>query len=117
MTGQEPLPPQTSVVERSVTVLLMIVLAALVPLASFFGLFFGMASDGCVGDTPCNGGQMTAGIVLSSGAPWVVWIAALVVIIVRWVRRRRTWWVPIAALVVGAALWALGGVLAVSAVG
>ena len=32
----------------------MIGLALLVPIASFLGLFFGMASDGCVGDTPCK---------------------------------------------------------------
>ena len=113
----DDLPRQTSTVERAVTVLLMIGLAVLVPLASFFGLFFGMASDGCIGDNRCSSEQITVGIVISAGLPWVVYLVAAVVVIVRWVRRRRTWWVPLAALVLGAALWALGGVVAVSAVG
>jgi glucan phosphoethanolaminetransferase (alkaline phosphatase superfamily) len=116
-TSYDDLPRQTSTVERVVTILLMIALAVLVPLASFFGLFFGMASDGCVGDTRCSSEQITVGIVISAGSPWVVYLAALAVVIVRWVRRRRTWWVPIAALLVGAALWALGGFVAVSGVG
>ena len=116
-TSYDDLPRQTSTVERVVTVLLMLGLAVLVPLASFFGLFFGMASDGCVGDTRCSSGQISAGIVISAGSPWVVYLVALAVVIVRWARRRRTWWVPIAALVVGTALWALGGFVAVSGVG
>lgn len=116
-TSDDDLPRQTSTVERVVTVLLMVGLAVLVPLASFFGLFFGMASDGCVGDTRCSSEQITAGIVISSGSPWVVYLAALAVVIVRWVRRRPTWWVPVAALVVGAVLWTLGGFVAVSGVG
>ena len=117
MTTYDDLPRQTSTLERVVTVLLLIGLAVLVPLASFFGLFFGMASDGCGGDTRCSTGQISAGIVVSAGSPWVVYLVALVVVIVRWARRRRTWWVPIAALVLGAGLWALGGFIAVSAVG
>ena len=120
MSQPEPyddLPPQTSTVERAVTVLLMVGLAVLVPLASFFGLFFGMASDGCIGNARCSSEQITVGIAISAGSPWIVYLVALGVVIVRWVRRRRTWWVPISALAVGAALWALGGFVAVSGVG
>lgn len=116
-TSYDDLPRQTSTVERVVTVLLVIGLAVLVPLASFFGLFFGMASDGCVGDARCSTEQITAGIVISAGSPWAVYLVALAFVIVRWVRRRHTWWVPIAALAAGAVLWALGGFVAVSGVG
>lgn len=111
-------PPQrTSTADRVATVLLMVGLAVLVPIASFFGLFFAMASDGCVGDDPCRTGQLTAGVVVGSLAPWLVLLGALVVVVVRWVRRRRTWWVPVAALAVGLVLWVGGGLLAASAVG
>ncbi|MCF6377083.1 hypothetical protein L2K70_05670 [Nocardioides KLBMP 9356] len=113
----DDLPPQTSTVERVVTVLLMLGLAVLLLIASFLGLFFAMASDGCVGDVRCNGAQIGAGIVVASGSPWVVYVVALVVVVVRWVRRKRTWWVPLAALVVGALLWVVGGLIAASAVG
>lgn len=108
---------QTSSVERVVTVLLMIGLAVLVPIASFFSLFFGMVSDGCVGDVRCSSGLITLGIALSAATPWIVYVVALAVVIRRWVRRRRTWWVPIAALAVGALLWISGAIVAASAVG
>ena len=113
----DDLPRRTSSLERAVTILLMVVLAALVPLASFFGLFFGMASDGCVGDNPCDSDRIGLGVSMSAASPPVVFVAALVWVGVRWVRRRTTWWVPLVALVVGVALWVLGGYLAVSAVG
>jgi hypothetical protein len=116
-TSYDDLPPQTSTVERVVTVLLMIGLAVLLFIASILGMFFAMASDGCVGEVRCDSGQIAVGMIVAAGSPWVVYLVAVVVVIVRWVRRRRTWWVPIAALVVGALLWLAGGFIATSAVG
>ena len=74
----DDLPRQTSTVERVVTALLMVGLAVLVPVASFLGLFFAMVSDGCTGDTECNGGQIGLGVPggpldrrwWSSWSPW-----------------------------------------------
>ncbi|NYE35014.1 hypothetical protein F4692_000118 [Nocardioides cavernae] len=100
--------------DRTVTVVEMLALALLVPFASIFGLFFGMASDGCIGSVQCSSEQITVGLGIAAVSPWVVYVAALVVVVVRWVRRRSTWWVPLAALVVGAALWAIGGFVAVA---
>ncbi|KRF36470.1 hypothetical protein [Nocardioides sp. Soil805] len=113
----DDLPRQTSTVERGVTALLMVGLAVLVPVASFLGLFFAMVSDGCTGDTECNGGQIGLGVLVAAGSPVVVFVVALVVVIVRIVRRLPAWWVPLVALVAGAALWGLGAVIAASAVG
>ncbi len=110
-------PREASPVDRATTVLLMVALAVLVPLASFFGLFFGMASDGCIGNARCSSEMITVGIAIAAASPWVVYLVALGVVIVRWRRRRRTWWVPVAALAVGAALWTVGGFVAVSSVG
>lgn len=109
----EPTGPSRGV-DRTVTVVLMLALAVLVPFASLFGLFFGMASDGCVGSVQCSSTVITLGLAVAAASPWVVYVAALVLVIVRWVRRRSTWWVPLAALVVAAALWALGGFIAVT---
>ena len=111
------LPRQTSTVERAVTMVLMVGLAVLVPLASFFGLFFGMASDGCMGDAPCNSDQIGLGVGVAALSPVLVLLAALVVVITRARRRRSAWWVPLVALAVGIGLWVLGGFIAVSAVG
>ena len=110
--ASDDLPRQTSTVERAVTVLLMLGLAVLVPIATFFGLFLGMVSDGC-GEGTCTTIQVTAGVLISSGSPWVVYLGTLAVVILRWVRRKTTWWVPVAALVAGAAIWFVGANIAV----
>lgn len=120
MTAPAPyddLPRQTSTVERVATGLLMVGLAVLVPIASFLGLFFAMVSDGCTGDTACDGGRIGLGVLVAAGSPVVVFIVALVVVVRRVVRRLPAWWVPLVALVAGAGLWILGAVIAASAVG
>ncbi|MDR7253498.1 hypothetical protein J2X46_002488 [Nocardioides sp. BE266] len=105
-----------SPVDRVVTVLLLIGLALLVPIAGFMGLLTAMASDGC-GVSTCNDTLMTLGVGTSAISPVVVGVGALVWVIVRWVRGLSTWWVPLVAVLLGAGLWALGAVLTFSAVG
>lgn len=95
------------VIDRIVTVLLLLALALYVAFGSIFGLLSSMASDGCSDDS-CNIGLITTGVFTSAGAPIVVGVLALVWVIVRWVRGRLTWWVPLAAAVVGTALWFAG---------
>ena len=105
-----------SPVDRVVTVLLLVGLVILVPIAGFMGLLTAMASDGCGANT-CNDSLMTLGVATSAISPIVVGVAAFVWVVVRWVRGRSTWWVPLVAVVVGAGLWALGALLTFSAVG
>ena len=100
------------VADRVVTALLMVGLVVLVPIASFLGLLFSMASDGCVGDAPCSSGQIMSGVLVAAASPVLTYLVALVVVVLRVRARRRTWWVPVLALVVGAGLWFLGGVIA-----
>jgi hypothetical protein len=38
-------------------------------------------------------------------------------VIVRWVRGRSTWWVPLVAVVVGALLWIAGALVTASGAG
>lgn len=59
---------------------------------------------------------MTLGVGTSAISPAVVGVAALVWVIVRWVRGRSTWWVPLVAVLVGAGLWALGAALTLAGV-
>lgn len=108
--------PRISPVDRVLTVLLLIGLAVLVPIAGFMGLLTAMASDGCMGST-CNTAMMTAGISTSALSPVVVGVGALVWVIVRWARGRSTWWVPLVAVVAGALLWFAGALLTFAAVG
>jgi hypothetical protein len=116
-TTYDDLPRQTSTVERAVTLLLMVGLAVLVPIAGFMGLLTSMASDGCMSDNPCNSDLIGLGVAVSALSPAVVFLVALVWVIKRWRARRTTWWVPLVALAGGAALWALGAVITFSAVG
>ncbi|WP_107767651.1 hypothetical protein [Nocardioides terrigena] len=120
MTAPAPyddLPRQTSTVERAVTALLMVGLAVLVPIASFFGIFFGVGYDGCVGDNPCDTGRLALGSAVGAVSPPVVFLATLVWVMVRIARRRSAWWVPLVGLAVGTAIWVLGAILASSALG
>lgn len=115
MTAPAPyddLPRQTSTVERVVTALLMVGLAVLVPIASFLGLLFSMVSDGCTGGNECDSGRIGLGVLVAVGSPVLVFLGALVMVVRRVATRRSAWWVPLVALVVGAGLWILGGVIA-----
>ena len=87
------------------------------PIASFFGIFFGVGYDGCVGDNPCDTGRLALGSAVGAVSPPVVFLATLVWVMVRIARRRSAWWVPLVGLAVGTAVWVLGAFLAASALG
>ena len=116
-TTYDDLPRQTSTVERGATILLMIVLAVLVPVGGLMGLLTSMASDPCGSSTSCDTGQIAVGVVISAVSVAVAFVVALVWVVIRWRARRTTWWVPLVALAVGAAFWALGAVVTFTAVG
>jgi hypothetical protein len=103
--------------DRVVTVMLLIVLAVLAPIAGFMGLLTSMASDGCGASTSCNSGLIGVGVFTSALSPIVFGIAALVWVIVRWVRDTSTWWVPLVGALLGAGGWALGATITFAAVG
>lgn len=115
-TTYDDLPRQTSTVERALTVLLMVGLAVLVPIAGFMGLLTSMASDGCMGGNACNSGLIGLGVAVSALSPAVVFLVALAWVVRRWRARRTTWWVPLVAVVGGAALWLLGALITTTAV-
>ncbi|TGY34289.1 hypothetical protein E5344_13150 [Microbacterium laevaniformans] len=74
---------------------------------AFMSLFLVMMSDGCFGDR-CNASLMSAGWLIALGVPPVVFVAAVVWVIVRLVRRRIAWWVPVAGAVLGVSIWFIG---------
>ena len=86
------------------------------PVASLSATIFHMLTDGCPDGSGCGRGQVGVGVAVAVWSPWVVYGAALVLVVRRWVRGRSTWWVPPAALAVGVAFWALGRSIAVAAV-
>ena len=102
--------------DRVVTVLLLVGLAVLVPIAGFMGLLTSMASDGCAANA-CNADLMSVGIFTSALSPAVVFLVALAVVVKRWRRGRPTWWIPLVAVVAGAVVWFGGALITFSAVG
>jgi uncharacterized membrane protein YhaH (DUF805 family) len=109
-------PRVVSPVDRVLTVLLMVGLAVLVPIAGFMGLMTSMASDGCGGQT-CDATLLGVGVFTSALSPAAVFVAALVWVVLRWRRGRSTWWVPLAAVVAGVVCWFAGALITFSAVG
>jgi hypothetical protein len=108
--------PAASPVDRVVTVLLLVGLAVLVPIAGFMGMLTSMASDGCMANA-CNADLMSVGIFTSALSPAVVFLVALAWVVKRWRRGRSTWWIPLVAVVAGAVVWFGGARITFSAVG
>jgi hypothetical protein len=64
----------------------------------------------------CSYEGFTFGWLLALLGPPVVLLVAALVSILRMVRKRRTWWIPVAGLMVATALWLIGTQLVFSAV-
>jgi uncharacterized BrkB/YihY/UPF0761 family membrane protein len=99
-------PPRSA--RRGWDLALTIVLLVLLPLAalacSYAGFFLAFASDAC-GSVSCDEGVMNFGLWFAVIAPWIVLLVSVVAAIVRLVRRRITFWVPLAGIVLMAAMW------------
>ncbi len=92
-----------------VTASVILLIAGVIGFAmlAFVSLFFAMMSDGCYGDR-CDTGLMSIGWLVALIAPPVVFIAAAVWTIVRLVRRKLAWWLPLAGAAVAVAVWVAG---------
>ncbi|MDF2991360.1 MAG: uncharacterized protein K0S37_1874 [Microbacterium sp.] len=91
----------------TVSVILIVVGVVGFGMLAFVSLFFAMMSDGCYGDR-CDTGLMSIGWLIALLAPPVVFIAAVVWTIVRLVRRKLAWWLPLAGGAVAVAIWVAG---------
>jgi hypothetical protein len=100
-----------------VTWLLVLALACAAALASFFGLFVAMVSDGCAGDTPCNDDLIGLGVAIAAGSPWAVLVVTALVCAFRLGARRSAWWVPLLGAVLLVPFWFLGAYVATLGVG
>ena len=87
---------------------LTIVFLVLLPLAalacSYAGFLLAFASDAC-GTMRCEYGVMNFGLWFAVISPWVVLLIAVVIAIVRLVRHRIAFWVPLVGIVLMAAMW------------
>jgi hypothetical protein len=97
-----PRPPKKPVVVWDLVVTIVVLLIALVIdlVVSYAAVFLVFASDSC-GSTSsdCNSDAITFGVIFGLVAPSIVFLLALVASIILLVRRKITFWVPIAAIV------------------
>jgi magnesium-transporting ATPase (P-type) len=93
-----------------VSIILMIVAAVIVAFLSLSAALLVFSSDSC-GSESCNLVQLQAGWIGATIAPALTLIAGIVIAIVRMVRRRVSFWIPIVALVVAGVLWFVGVLL------
>ena len=103
--------------DRVVAVVLLVALGLVSPIVSFLALMFGMVSDGCMGETSCNGDQIGQGIAIAGLAPWIALVGGVVMVVKRVRQQRRVWWVPLVAALIGAGLFVVGAIVAATAVG
>ena len=113
--GASPTKDRTADVVITIIELIVLGLGGLA--LSVMGFFLVFASDSCgVAETECSTGQIALGVAVASGGPWVVILAMGGWAVVRMVRRRSAWWVPLLAVPGCALVFALGVALTFSAV-
>jgi hypothetical protein len=91
-------------VDVCVSIILMIASIALAAAFSYVALFTVVAGDSCA-ENVCNYGMFTAGWLLALLAPVVCVAIGITITVVRLVRRRRAWWMPLVAMVVSGLVW------------
>jgi len=99
-----------------VSVILLLIGAAVSVVITLASLFLAMAGDSC-GVVECNYDQIGTGWIITMAAPTALWLATAAVAIVRMVKRRIAWWFVLIGIVVLLAVWGLGVWLVFSAVG
>lgn len=106
-------PPKDRTADVVVTIIELLLLFAGGLLLSFAGLFLVFASDSCgSGTTECSTDLIALGVAVAAGGPWVPILGLGGWAVVRMVRRRSAWWVPLAAVPVACLVFALGAALA-----
>lgn len=89
-------PPRSRPADVTITIVLIVVLALLGLLSLTLGLFFVMASDGC-SDEACTN-RVALGVLVIELAPIVAWVPTTAWAIVRMMRRKVAFWVPLLAI-------------------
>ena len=90
--------------------------AGLAIVLGILGITLAFAGDSCNASAACNFEQLSAGILLAMMLPAVLTVIFIVWMIVRLVRRKRAFWVPIVGAVAAGIGWALGFFVAGTAV-
>lgn len=108
-----PAPAKDRTADVVVTIIELLLLFAGGLLLSFAGLFLVFASDSCgSGAGECSTDLIALGVAVAAGGPWVPILGMGGWAVVRMVRGRSAWWVPLVTVPVACLVFALGAALA-----
>ena len=99
-----------------VTIVLLAGLIAVDAAISFAAVFLVMMSDSCGTIAPCDDTLLTVGWLVAVISPSVVVLATIIAAIIAIVRRRLSFWIPLAGMAIVFGAWALGVALVFAAV-
>lgn len=106
----EPRPRAGRPWDVAITIALLVLLPLLALGASYAGVLLAFASDACSG-AACDTDLMNAGFWIAVVSPWVVLVIGVIVAIIRLVRHRLAFWVPLVAAVAMVAVWFVAAAL------
>ena len=98
------------------TIVLLVVMIGAALLASFFAVFLAFAGDSCGASTVCDYDRMSTGMLIALIGPLVVGLLARIAAVIVLVLRRLAFWIPIAGIVLIAAVFFGGAALTISGV-
>jgi hypothetical protein len=92
--------------DRAATIALLVPLALLAMQTSYSGMIAATTAAPC--GAGCSAPMLTAGMLLTTFSPMLLFIVAMFFGIRGILRRRHTFWIPLAAIIAVALLWFLG---------
>ena len=98
------------------SVVFALLAAALAIILGILGITLAFMGDSCGASAVCDYTQLSAGILLAMMLPAVITVVFIVWMIVRLVRRKRAFWVPLVGAVAAVIGWGIGYLVATSAV-
>jgi hypothetical protein len=120
MTTTDPAsqPRPTIVWDLVLTIILLVLGAAIAVSLPFASLFLAFASDGCgSGSASCNSDQISIGMLFAAASPVILFLLATVFAIIRMVKHRIAFWVGILSGVLPFVGFGIGVAIVFAAVG
>jgi uncharacterized BrkB/YihY/UPF0761 family membrane protein len=105
-----------STLDITLSIVFALLGAGLAVVLGGLGVFLAFVSDACGSSVECDYNQLSTGILLAVLLPAVITVAFIVWMIVRLVRRKRAFWVPLVGAVAAGAGWGVGFFVATGAV-
>ncbi|MCD2441121.1 DUF6264 family protein [Agromyces sp. SYSU K20354] len=111
-------PTKRSVVvwDLVLTIVLLVLMVGAALVASFLSFFLAFASDSCGASAVCDYDRIATGMLVAMIGPLVVGLVALIAAAIVLVLKRIAFWIPIAGIVLVAAVFLAGVALTASGV-